>query len=135
MPTLCDKCDADLRDFPQPVAALEDEEAYGFVVGLVDPDPVKKGAARRLLPEAWREFSNGDLFETAIALASGLTLDPARSAKNAQGRGPEHFEALTPDMIAAAGRGIIGGEAGFAALSERYRADMDARPQYFGRRK
>ncbi|MCA1411708.1 hypothetical protein I6F30_11230 [Bradyrhizobium sp. NBAIM20] len=137
VPTLCDKCDADLRDFPQPVASVEDEEAYGFVVGLVDPDPVKKQAARRLLPEAWREFSNGDLFETAIALASGLTLDPARSAKNAQGRGKtaEHFEALTPDMIAAAGRGIIGSEAGFAALSERYRADMDARPQYFGRRK
>ncbi len=137
VPTLCDKCDADLRDFPQPVSSVEDEEAYGFVVGLVDPDFTKKEAARRLLPVAWRGFSNGDLFETVVALASGLTLNPARSAKSAQGRGKtsEHFEALTPEMLALAGRGIIGGEAGFAALSERYRADMDARPQFFGRRK
>ncbi|MBR1178076.1 hypothetical protein JQ617_29235 [Bradyrhizobium sp. KB893862 SZCCT0404] len=137
VPTLCDKCDADLRDFPQPVASVEDEEAYGFVVGLVDPDPVKKAAARRLLPEAWRDFSNGDLFETVIALASGLTLDPARSAKSAQGRGKsgEHFDALTPELLAISGRAIIGGEKGAAALCEHYRADMEKRPQYYGRRK
>lgn len=137
VPTLCDKCDADLRDFPQPVASVEDQEAYGFVVGLVDPDPGKKAAARRLLPEAWRDFSNGDLFETVIALASGLTLDPARSAKSAQGRGKssEHFDALTPELLAISGRAIIGGEKGAAALCERYRADMEKRPQYYGRRK
>ncbi|UFW48193.1 MULTISPECIES: hypothetical protein [Bradyrhizobium] len=137
VPTLCDKCDVDLRDFPQPVSPVEDEEAYNFVVGLIDPDPTKKAAARRLLPDAWREFSSGDLFETAIALASGLTIDPARTAKSAQGRGKstEQFEALTPELLALAGRAIIGGEAGFAALSGRYRADMEERPQHYGRRK
>jgi len=137
VPFLCDKCDADLRDFPQPVSPVADEEAYGFVVGLVDPDPAKKEAARRLLPEAWRGFSNGDLFETVVALASGLTLDPARSAKSAQGRGKssEQFEALTPALLALAGRAIIGGETGFAALCERYRVDMDERRGHYGRRK
>lgn len=137
VPTLCDKCDFDLRDCPQPVLPVNDEEAYSFVVGLVDPDPAKKEAARRLLPDAWSGFSNGDLFETAIALASGLTLDPTRSAKSAQGRGKssEQFEALTPELLALAGRAIIGNEVGFAALSERYRADMDMRPQHYGRRK
>ncbi|MHC2275352.1 transposase [Bradyrhizobium diazoefficiens] len=138
VPTLCDKCDdVDLRDFPQPVSPVEDEEAYQFVVGLVDPDPVKKEAARRLLPEDWSGFSNGDLFETAVALASGLTLDPAQQAKNAQGRSKrsDQFEALTPELLALAGRAIIGGVDGFAALTQRYRDDMQKRPLHYGRRK
>jgi transposase len=137
VPALCDKCDADLRDFPQPVSPVDDEEAYDFVTGLVDPDSAKKEAARRLLPEAWRNFSNGDLFEAAIALASGLTLDPTKSAKSAQGRSKrsEQFEALTPELLALAGRAIIGGENGFADLCQRYRADMEKRPLHYGRRK
>jgi transposase len=138
VPTLCDKCDdtVDLRDFPQAVSAVEDEEAYSFVVGLVDPDPAKKEAARRLLPESWSRFSNGALFETAVALASGLTMDPSEGV-SAQGRSRrrEQFEALTPELLALAGHAIIGGEEGFAALCERYRADMEARPRHYGRRK
>ncbi|WLA63779.1 hypothetical protein [Bradyrhizobium diazoefficiens] len=137
VPTWCDKCDVDLRDFPQPISRAEDEEAYAFVVGLVDPDPAKKEAARRLLPDDWSGFSNGDLFETAVALASGLTLDPAQQAKNAQGRSkrPEQWENLAPDLLAAAGRAIIGGDNGFSALAQRYRDDMEKRPLHYGRRK
>jgi transposase len=136
VPFLCDKCDADLRDYPQPVSLPEDEEAYDFGVGLVDPDPAKKYAARKLLPEAWSEFSNGALFETIVALASGLTADPSGGV-SAQGRGKrrEHFEALTPNMLALAGRAIIGGDDGFATLCDRYRADMERRPSHYGRRK
>jgi transposase len=136
VPFLCDKCDADLRDYPQPVSPAEDKEAYDFVVGLVDPDPAKKHAARKLLPEAWSGFSNGALFETTIALASGLTADPSGGV-SAQGRGKrrEHFEALTPKMLALAGRAIIGGDGGFATLCEHYRTDMERRPSHYGRRK
>jgi transposase len=113
-----------------------DEEAYDFVTGLVDPNPAKKEAARRLLPEAWSGFSNGALFETAIALASGLTLDPSKGV-SAQGRSKrsEQFEALTPEMLALAGRAIIGNDDGFSRLCERYRADMEKRPRHYGRRK
>ncbi|MDH2386395.1 hypothetical protein [Bradyrhizobium sp. CER78] len=136
VPTLCDKCDFDLRDCSQPVSPAEDEEAYGFVVGLVSPDPAMKEATRRLLPEAWRNFSNGDLFETAVALASGLTADPTKKG-SAQGRSKrrEQFEQLNPELLALAGRAIIGGAAGFADLCDRYRADMDKRPIHYGRRK
>jgi transposase len=137
-PYLCDKCDdvVDLRDFPQPISPVEDEEAYRFVVGLIDPDAVKKEAARRLLPEIWSDFSNSHLFEAAIALASGLTMDPA-SSSHARGRSKrrDQFEALTPELLALAGRAIIGGDRGFAALCERYRAYMELRPNHFGRRK
>lgn len=136
VPNLCDKCDTDLRDFPQPVSPVDDEEAYLFVTDLVDPDRAKKEAARRLLPEIWNEFSNGALFEAAIALASGLTLDPSIGV-SAQGRSKrsEQFEALTPELLALAGRAIIGGDDGFAAICERYRVGMEKRPRHYGRRK
>ena len=47
-----------------------------------------------------------------MAFASGLTMDPS-SSKYAQGRvkKPEHFARITPDMLALAGRAIIGGDA------------------------
>jgi transposase len=132
----CDKCEeiVDLRDFPQAVSPVDDEEAYGFVIGLVDPDPAKKEAARRLLPGEWSGFSNGALFETTIALACGLLIDPTSSSVE-RGRGREQFEALTPDLLALAGRAIIDGEAGFSALCNRYRVDMEKRPNHYGRRK
>jgi transposase len=140
---MCDRCvdkigvpSVDLRDFPQPVFEVDDEEALDFVTGLVDPDPERKAAARRVLPAQWLRFSNGDLFETVMAFASGFTMDPS-SSKHAQGRvkKPEHFARITPDMLALAGRAIIGGDAGFAALADRYRLDVDRRPSFYGRRK
>jgi transposase len=126
----------DLRDFPQVVIEVEDEESLGFVTGLVDPDPARKAAARRLLPARWSLFQNSDLFETVIALASGLTFDPA-SSSHAQGRTKrnDQFDRLTPEMLALAGRAIIGRDEGFAALADRYRADMGKRPRHYGRRK
>jgi transposase len=142
-PTMCDKCvdkrgmaNVDLRDFPQAIVEIEDEEALGFVTGLVDPDPARKAAARRLLPSQWRPFKNSDLFETVIAFASGLTFDPA-SSSHAQGRtkSNDQFDRLTPEMLALGGRAIIGGDEGFATLADRYRADMDKRPRHYGRRK
>jgi hypothetical protein len=56
-PQHCDKCiddrgfpAVDLRDFPQSLVEVEDDEALNFVTGLVDPDPKRKSAARRKLP-------------------------------------------------------------------------------------
>jgi transposase len=142
-PTKCDKCvdrrglpNVDLRDFPQPLVEIEDIEALDFVTGLVDPNPARKKTSRKLLPARWADFSNDVLFETVMALASGLTMDPAVST-HAQGRAKrnEHFARLTPEMLALAGRAIIGRDEGFAALADRYRADMDKRPRLYGRRK
>jgi hypothetical protein len=134
--TMCDKCvdddglpNVDLRDFPQPVVDIDDVEALDFVTGLVDPLEERKASARRLLPASWHNVSNAALFESVMALASGLTMDPAGS-KNAQGRVKQNadFGRLTPEMLALAGRAVIGSEAGFAALADRYRADMSKRP-------
>ncbi len=142
-PTMCDRCvdedglaNVDLRDFPQALVEVDDPEALDFVAGLVDPLPERKALARRLLPASWHNVSNAAVFESVMALASGLTMDPAAS-KTAQGRVKHNddFQRLTPDMLALAGRAIIGGEKGFAALADRYRADMDKRPRFYGRRK
>jgi transposase len=142
-PYHCDWChderglpNVDLRDYPQPVVEIDDFEALDFVTGLVDPDLERKSAARKSLPARWLSFSNSDLFETVMALGSGLTLDPAGSA-NAQGRTKrnDEFSRLTPEILALAGRAVIGGDKGFAALADRYRADMKKRPGFYGRRK
>ena len=142
-PTKCDKCvdrrglpNVDLRDFPQPLVKIDDVEALDFVTSLVDPDLKRKKTSRKLLPARWAKFPNDDLFEAVMALASGLTMDPAVSTP-AQGRAKrnEHFARLTPEILALAGRAVIGEDAGFAALADRYRADMDKRPRHYGRRK
>jgi hypothetical protein len=59
-PTHCDVCvtdrglpKTDLRGYPQPIVEFGDEEAIDFVVGLVDPDPKKREAVRKLLPARW----------------------------------------------------------------------------------
>jgi transposase len=142
-PTLCDKCvdsrgvpNVDLRDFPKPVFEVDDPEALDFATNLMDPRAERKACARRMLPAAWHNVSNAAVFESVIALAAGLMTDPAGS-KNAQGRAKriDDFQKLTPTMLALASRAVIGGENGFAALADRYRADMDKRPRHYGRRK
>jgi transposase len=141
--TMCDKCvdgrglaNVDLRDFPQVLIETGDPEALRFVTDLVDPLQERKASARRLLPASWHNISNAAVFEAVMALAAGLTMDPAAS-KSAQGRVKHNddFQRLTPHMLALAGRAIINGEKGFAALADRYRADMDKRPRHYGRRK
>ncbi|MHC2674471.1 hypothetical protein ACVI1J_006634 [Bradyrhizobium diazoefficiens] len=136
-PTVCDKCvdddglpTVDLRDFEQPLIKVADEEALDFVTGLVAPDPGRKEAARSLLPEEFRCFSNSSLFEAVTAVALGL----AGCAEN----GPlkinvAHIPQLTPELLCLAGRAVIGGQAGFDALCERFRLATGRRAGRHGR--
>lgn len=138
----CDHCkddenypNVDLRDFPQPIFEVADPEALRFVVGLIDPSDEAKRKSRALLKDPWSEFSNSDLFETVMALSCGLS---ARAGShNAQGRPKttEEFSKVTPEHLAMAGRAIIGGMEGFAALAEAYRKFRDDRPRFYGIRK
>lgn len=139
-PQHCDKCIddrgfpvVDLRDYPQSLVEVEDEEALNFVTGLVDPDVKKRTAAMRKLPSAWQTFSNSDIFETVVGLATGLRMNPA-AGKNAlaRGRSQSDFATLTPEMLALAGRAIVGGSGGFAKLAARYRTEQDRRPGHYG---
>lgn len=139
-PTTCDHCtdddgypSTDLRDHPQPVLKIEDPEAVRFVVDLVHPDPERRQAAMALVPDALAGASHGDLFEAAMCMASALR-PAAGTMMNRLGRplrAPD-FAAITPDMLGAAGRAMIGGEAGFAALTARMRASADERAASHG---
>lgn len=142
-PTMCDRCvdgrgigNVDLRDFPQPVFEVNDAEALRFVTDLVNPIKERKLAARCLLPSSWSNVSNSSIFETMMALVSSLATDPY-GVNNVRGRArsDKDFEKITPQMFAMAGRAIIGGESGFAALADQFRRDMDQRPRFYGRRK
>lgn len=142
-PQHCEKCfdergfhSVDLRDYPQPLVEVEDVEALAFATGLVDPDPEVRSAVRRLLPAPWQDFPNDEIFETVIAMTTGLRKDPS-VGHFALGRGRtlSDFASLTPEMIALAGRAIIGGDNGFAALAARYRVDADKRPRAYGSEK
>ncbi len=142
-PQYCDKCidergfpNVDLRNYPQSLVEVDDRQALDFVTGLVDPDPrIRSEVRRRLLPD-WQRFSNDEVFETAIAMTTGLRKDPS-AGHGALGRGRTlaDFASLTPEMIALAGRAIIGGDKGFAALAARYRVDADKRPRAYGSEK
>lgn len=139
-PTKCDHCtdqdgypSTDLRDHPQPVIEIEDLEAVRFVVDLVHPDPERRRAAMALVPGTLASATNGDLFEAAVCMASALRPGAAIKLTDAGRplRAPD-FAAIAPDMLGAAGRALIGGEAGFAALTARMRLSADERTASHG---
>lgn len=139
-PTKCDHCtdsdgypSTDLRDHPQPLFELRDPEAIEFVVGLVHPDPERRRAAMALVPDELGGATNGELFEAAMCMASALR-PAACTMMNRLGRPlrASDFASLTPDMLEAGGRALIGGEGGFAALTARMRLSADQRPASHG---
>ncbi|OSI24804.1 helix-turn-helix domain-containing protein [Bradyrhizobium canariense] len=142
-PQHCEKCvDArgrpivDLRDFPQGLVQVEDEEALDFVTALVDPDHQRGLRARQILPESWQEISNSDIFETILAMTTGLREGAdVRPTSLARGKSLSNFTGLTAELLALAGRAVIGSAHGFSALAARYRAHTDSRPGFYGNRK
>ena len=62
--------DRPARLYPQPTVEFVDEEAIDFVVGLVDLDPKKREAARKLFPPALVGASNSDVFEAVMSMSS-----------------------------------------------------------------
>ncbi len=140
---MCDHCvderglpNVYLTDFPQPVIEVEDEEALNFVTGLVNPDPERKAAARRLVRGPWEELSDEILFETVIAFGCALTMAPDRRRTTLERpKDVPEYARFTPDVLATAGRAVIGGEAGFTAVADRIRADAVTRPGFYGVKK
>lgn len=139
-PTKCDHCtdadgypSTDLRDHPQPLLHIADPEAVLFVANLVHPDPERRRAVMGLVPAELAGATNGDLFEAAMCMASALRPEASTKMTDAGRplRAPD-FAAITPDMLGAAGRALIGGEDGFAALTARMRLSADERTASHG---
>ncbi|WP_370108044.1 helix-turn-helix domain-containing protein [Bradyrhizobium yuanmingense] len=139
-PTTCDHCtdrdgypSTDLRDHPQPLLQIADPEAVLFVANLVHPEPDRRRAAMGLVPDGLAGATNGELFEAAMCMASALRPGAATKMTDAGRplRAPD-FAAIDPDMLGMAGRALIGGEEGFAALTARMRLSADERTASHG---
>jgi excisionase family DNA binding protein len=141
-PTHCDFCvtdrglpKTDLRDFcSQPIVEFGDEQAIDFVVGLVDSDPKKREAVRKLLPATLADASNSDVFEAVISVASCFRPENiGKTTAVGRPKGIADFEGFTPDLLEIAGRMIIGGNSGFAAGTAKLRVHMGERKYAHGR--
>ncbi|ABE40884.1 conserved hypothetical protein [Rhodopseudomonas palustris BisB5] len=122
----------DLRDFPQPKVEVEDEEALDFATGLIDPLAGRKEAARRLIPEMWAGLSNGDLFEVLMTFVSMMNVerwDEKKTLSRRVGRTADGWDKVTPQLIAVAGRAIIGGKSGFERFGDLMRIEGKDKPR------
>lgn len=63
----------DLRDYPQPLVEVDDEEGLDFVVSLLDPHFANRSASG--LHDDLVELGRGELFELAVALATAIVAD------------------------------------------------------------
>jgi hypothetical protein len=125
----------DLRDHPQAIVTVDDPEALHFVIALIHPIEEKKCAGRTLLRGPWEAFSNSDLFEVVMGMASGLLAEPESATAQGRPKSEDEFSRLTPRHLALAGRAILSGDEGFAVLAEEYRTGRNLRPRFYGLRK
>ena len=64
----CDICNIDLGALPGTPVPAEIRDDLSFLVGLLDPHPVRRSEARRRLPPGLTEWDAGMVFELALAL-------------------------------------------------------------------
>jgi len=113
----------DLRDFPQPLVEVDDEEGLDFVTGLIDPSCREREYS---LHDALTGMSRGDLFEMALAMASAFAAEEQRIPAVPEARNRPQTEPL-PKGIAAAGRILLEWPTGFDALTRRLAQTADQR--------
>lgn len=141
----CDRCSrrdaegfvrgaVDLRDFLQPLVQVEDEEALGFVTGLIDPDPEVRTIFSASLSDDLRVFDRAQIFELCIAIASALSADPKSPLTNSCGslKRINDYARLTPAMLSIAGRAVLDWPQGFRKLVEHSSSSSRQRPGEYG---
>jgi hypothetical protein len=127
----------DLRQYPQSLVEVADSEALDFVTGLVGPDPAVRASALSQADHAmWANTSPSEMFEVIIAFACALTMKVGGARTTLERPSAvESYQRFTPDILAAAGRVIIDGTKGFAAIADRIRADAGDRAGFYGVKK
>jgi hypothetical protein len=122
--THCDHCvladghqgAVDLRDFPQPLVEVDDEQGLRFVTHLIDPERLDRLAHTPLHGDL-ADRSRGELFQFAVQLAGVWQ----RAEKNPG-------VALEPSSLAVAGRAILGWPDAFDKLVTVVSGDGPAEP-------
>lgn len=141
--TFCESCvdedddpTVDLRDHPGHVFEVADMEALRLATGIVDPDPTRRQAVRKILPPVFDGFSEGEIFEAIIALACAITTDPGASRGIMRRmKTLADFSRITPDALALAARTLIEWPRGFHDLADRVRGQARLRDGHYGVRK
>ena len=126
-PAHCDRCGADLRDFPQPRIECADVEALDFVVDLVHPDAARRARAKAMAPPVFAGLDNGELFEGAMAIACAITTEPdAPRAIMRRLKTLEDFGRITPDALSTAGRALLDWPKSYQRIADGMRSRADA---------
>ncbi len=138
----CDHCRGEnglpsvfLPDYPQPTIEVADQEALDFVTGLVDPDPERRRAARRMAKGVWAKLHEEILFESAVAFACTLTMAPSDRPGRKRLERPKdvhEYARFTPEVLASAGRTIIGWPEAFFAIADKIRSEAAKRSGHYG---
>ena len=144
---VCDQCSrigrngfdeprVDLRDFPQRIVEVEDEEALEFVVGLIDPRRTSSRTSDTNMHEELADQSRGELFSFAVAIAATLA-HPIDGSPDLVGRPKKSDFAATisPDGLATAGRVLLDWPRTFVSICEQARDHAPFRKGTFGKRK
>ncbi|MBY3568951.1 hypothetical protein [Rhizobium laguerreae] len=93
-PSFCDRCPraddpfrggVDLRDFPQPLVDVTDDEAIEMVAGRLDPASLRSVS----LHTDMEEWSGGEIFQLTVEIANRLEGNPAGWGKPLQARSIE----------------------------------------------
>ncbi|MHA6731241.1 TniQ family protein [Devosia sp. A369] len=104
----------DLRDFPQPIIEVVDEEALDFVVCLVDPAP--KYDRLPILHSHLSGLNRGELFELAISVANAIVAEEQGIPTSAWHQKRLPVGDVHPEALARAGRCLMNWPAGFSSL-------------------
>jgi DNA-binding transcriptional MerR regulator len=128
---MCDYCvdgrgnaNVDLREFPQPIIDVADDEALRFVTDLISPLTERQERAVALLPEPLRSMPRGDIFEMIVSITSALRPVPSGKRLTGVDRPASHDEmsALSPDSLARAGRVAMSWPKGWHDLLDESRS-------------
>ncbi len=123
----------DLRDFPQPLVEVEDEEALDFVTSLIDPNPLMRAQSGRSLNDGLTGLNRGQLFEMAVAIGAAQMLNqhPGRDINGtSQNRGG--IQEIEPEALSKAGRALLNWPNSFFDLCRDQQGSMDRRSKKWG---
>ncbi|WMT73542.1 TniQ family protein [Bradyrhizobium sp. Ash2021] len=136
----CDSCKdeqgeraTDLRDFPQPIVATQDEAGLSIMCDLIHPLSERREKARRSISAPLVEYSNDDIFEFGIALCCAETMKPTRTQKTLERpKCLEDYARFTPEILAHAGRAILDWPSGLHSITDSIRAKAEQRKAFYG---
>ena len=126
----CERCGEDLSRTPGTPITCQDWDALDFACDLVHHDPDRRERARASVPTQLSALDAADLFEMIFELACvSLTGTDRRLYRP---RFDEDYGRFTPDVLAKAGRLLLGWPSSMHAFADDLRRLSSSRPGFWG---